>query len=274
VAGRPDISVIAVHKGMEEHVEALLASLFPLPEAPVAEVILVSDSSEEFRAALARSYPSLVIVPTGEPFGIARYRNLAIERSRGRYVLSLDADVTVFPDTLARTVEFMDGHPDAGCAGGRLLSPDGTTQPSGRRFYTFGSMIFRRTPLGRWFPNGRVMRDYLMLDWDRRDERVVDWVGGGFFVMRRELLDEIGAFDERFTYAMEDIDWCLRVRQAGSKTYYMPEARVVHVPHDAAQPSRRLLSWFGVEHLKAMVRYHHKHGWRRALRRGRELREP
>jgi N-acetylglucosaminyl-diphospho-decaprenol L-rhamnosyltransferase len=260
----PDVSVAIVHKGMEGDVERLLATLFPLPGRPSAEVILVSNSAGEFRAALMQRYPALVIVPTDEPFGMARYRNKAIERARGRYIVHLDADLTVLEDMLDETVRFMDAHPEAGCAGGQQVSPDGVIQPSGRRFYTFGSMLFRRTPLQRWFPQSRVVRDYLMLDWDRTSERAVDWVSGAFFVMRRAMLDEIGAFDERFTYGMEDIDWCMRVRLSGSKTLYMPRARVVHVPH---QSSNRFLSWSWREHLKSTVRYHEKHGWRGAMRR-------
>lgn len=256
-----DVSVLIIHEGMESHVDRCLASLFLLPAEPSAEVILVSNSAPEYRSGLARTYPDLVIVPTAEPFSVSAYRNRGIAVARGRYVLALDADTTVFEDALAKIVAFMDAHPDAGVAGGQLLTPAGEIQPSGRRFYTWGSMIYRRTPLERLLPDSQVLREYLILDWDRTTEREVDWVGTGFYCMRRSLIDEIGPFDEAFRYGMEEIDWCLRAKLAGYKTYYSPDARITHYEHEGTQPSRRLFTWFGLQHIRSIVHYHNKHGW-------------
>lgn len=261
-----DVSVLVIHKGMEEHVDRCLASLFEDPgpvrrAKPTAEVILVSNAAADYQASVSGAYPELVLVATDEPFSVSRYRNLGIARARGRYVLALDADTAVFEDTLAAMVAFMDSHPDAGVAGGQLLFPDGGIQPSGRRFYTWGSMIYRRTPLERWFPDSPVLAEYLILDWDRTTEREVDWVGTGFYCMRRSLVDEIGPFDEGYRYGMEEIDWCLRASIVGYRTHFTPEARVTHYEHPGTQPSRRLFTWFGLEHVRSIVRYHNKHGW-------------
>ena len=106
----------------------------------------------------------------------------------------------------------MDAHPRCGVAGPRMVYPDGRSQPSRRRFPTVTGTIVRRTPLRKVVPQRR----HFHLDEPPPDEPVqADWMLGGFLLLRRSMLDELGGFDEGFRLYGEDIDLAYRAMQAG-----------------------------------------------------------
>ena len=102
--------------------------------------------------------------------------NRGIAEARGRYVLNLDSDTEVLPGSFERLVEFMDGHPECGAAAAKLINDDRSLQYSCRWFYPPAAILWRRTPLGRWFPDAAPVRHHLMMDWDHNDVREIDWM--------------------------------------------------------------------------------------------------
>ena len=147
--------------------------------------------------------------------------------------------------------------PSAGIVGAKLLFPDGSVQPSCRRFPTLSSVLVRRTPL-RWFmrESGANAR-HLMLDHTSSVPVEVDWLLGACLFVRRTAINDVGLMDEGYFLYVEDIDWCYRMHQAGWKVFWAPEAEVVH--HHLAVSDRRLFSWYSWIHLKSMARYYRKH---------------
>ena len=87
----------------------------------------------------------------------------------------LNPDIRVLPDALVNLIAFMDSHEDAALAGAKLLNEDGSVQDSCRRFYTFWTLVLRRTVLGRIFRNGGTIRRYRMRDFDHEESREVGW---------------------------------------------------------------------------------------------------
>ena len=138
--------------------------------------------------------------------------------------------------TLAR---FAAEHPRAGLVGPLVLWPDGTWQPSLRRFPTVLGTIWRRTPL-------RSLRDpyrHQVSHYGTRPDEPVqgDWLlGGACLLMRRAMLDELGGWDGGFRHYVEDIDLAYRAAQAGWERWLVPEAVVRH--DYAAVIDKRFLS--------------------------------
>jgi hypothetical protein len=152
-----------------------------------------------------------------------------------------------------------------------LTDEQGEVQVSARRFYTVRSLLMRRTPLGRLFPNSRALREHLMLDFDARSDRAVDWVIGGAMLVRREARQRVGPLDERFFLYFEDVDWCFRMWQAGWEVLYTPDSRMVHGHRRAsAQGAFRRAFWL---HVGSFLSFYEKWGlvlylfkrWRRPL---------
>ena len=127
-----------------------------------------------------------------------------------------------------------------GIAGPRATWPDGTWQPTRRRFPTVSGTLVRRTPLRRLFRPLERQRDHYLLDEDVGEPVEADWLLGAFLLMRRSMLEELGGWDEGYRHYVEDIDLCYRAMRAGWERWYVPAAVVVH---DWAQVTdRRFLS--------------------------------
>src|SRR2546421_256364 len=124
---------------------------------------------------------------------------------------------------------FADATPDAGIIGPKLLNRDGSLQYSCRSFPNMGAGFFRNTPLGRLFPKNRFTQDYLMSDWDHSTVRDVDWVSGAALLIRREVLEQTGGFDEGFFMYCEDVDLCYRAHELGWRVVYYPDSVIYHM---------------------------------------------
>ena len=158
---------------------------------------------------------------------------------------------------VAELVAFMDAHPRCGIAGPQMIWPDGTWQPSRRRFPTVSGTIVRRTPLRRLYPPYERQREHYLLD-ERPTEPVeADWMLGAFLLQRRTMLEEIGGWDAGYRHYVEDIDLCYRAMRAGWERWYVPAAVVTHAY--AAVIDRRFLSRHTLWHLRGMARFVRKH---------------
>ena len=167
-------------------------------------------------------FPAVTLIANTENLGFARANNQGIRASQGRYVVLLNSDTVVPPGALEALVAFMDAHPEAGVVGPRLLRPDGTPQP-----YAFGG----DPTLGYLLRRGvnRLLFRRPLHDWATDAIQEVDWVSGACLMARRAAIDQAGLLDETIFMYFEDNDWCLRIRQAGWKVYYNPQAAITHI---------------------------------------------
>jgi hypothetical protein len=162
------------------------------------------------------------------------------------YFLLLNADTLVHPGALEALVRFMDEHPLAGVAGSRLEWPDGTVQGSPFRFHGIATEFDRGLRLG--------IVSALLSRWAEvmpapTHACTVDWVSGASMIIRRKVIDAIGALDEGLYTYFDDIDYCLNARRAGWQTWFVPQSRVIHLEGastgiSAKQLKRRPDYWF------------------------------
>jgi GT2 family glycosyltransferase len=123
----------------------------------------------------------------------------------------------------------MASHPHAGAAGGKLVNPDGSFQLAcARRPPNALDYLFLASRLAHLFPQSKIFHRNWYPDWDRNDTRQVEVISGAFFVVRRDVLDEIGLFDEDFFFLGEDIDLCIRVRRSGWQIWYVHDVEILH----------------------------------------------
>ena len=151
----------------------------------------------------------------------------------------------------------MDAHPRCGIAGPQIRWPDGTWQPSRRRFPTVAGTIVRRTPLRRLSPPYENQREHYLLDEVPTEPVEADWMLGAFLLQRRTMLEEIGGWDAGYRHYVEDIDLCYRAMRAGWERWYVPAATVTHAY--AAVIDKKFLSRHTLWHLRGMARFARKH---------------
>jgi GT2 family glycosyltransferase len=198
--------------------------------------------------------PGVEAVHNDEPAGFAANLNRGFALTTAPLVLSVNPDALPQPGAVPTLAAFMDAHQRCGVAGPRMEFPDGSWQPSRRRFPTVGGTIVRRTPLRRVLSQRR----HLHLDERPPDEPVqADWMLGGFLMLRREMLDELGGFDEGYRLYGEDIDLQYRAMRAGWERWYVPQAVVRH--EHQATTDKRWLTRRTLWHWAGVVRFVRKH---------------
>jgi len=243
------VSAVVVSHGHADELARSLPALTP----QVDETLVIANLP-----ASVRDVPEGVrVLESPRPQTFAANVNLGIASTSGEYVLVSNPDAIPEPGTVANLVEFADAHPACGIAGPLMRWPDGTWQPSRRRFPTVRGTIVRRTPLRRLRPPYETQREHYGLD-ERPTEPVqADWMLGAFLLMRRTMLEEIGGWDAGFRHYCEDIDLCYRAARAGWERWYVPGAVVTHAY--AAVIDRRFLSRHTLWHARGMARFVRKH---------------
>ncbi len=223
-----DLSVVIVSYNTREMLRACLCALPAAAEGLEFETFVVDNASPDDSAGMvAAEFPQVHLIANTDNPGFARANNQALALSKGRYVLALNPDTEAEPGSLTALVRFMEAHPEAGACGPKLLNSDGSLQHNGRRFPTpwreflgvSGLRNLNRAAFDRVLEYGRDNFDV---------ECEVDQVSGACLLVRRAVMEQVGMFDEDFFMFYEEIEWCWRIRRAGWKVYYVPQARVVH----------------------------------------------
>lgn len=213
---------------LTECVRSLLASTVPVG-------IVVSDNGSQddsiaYLRASVTDAPQLSVIENGENLGFAKANNIALARCRNDYVLVLNPDCIVEPDTLEKMIGVMEQHPEAGMASCLVINPDGSEQAGCRRFVPtpWRSMV-QVLHLHQIIKNHPRFRSFTMagLPLPRAPEPV-EAISGAFMLVRREAFETVGLMDENYFLHCEDLDWCMRFRQAGWKILFVPQVRVVH----------------------------------------------
>ena len=265
-----DLSIVIVTHNSSTQVALCLESLEAHPPTGSFEILVVDNaSSDGTPEMIAERFPSVRLSRNTCNAGYSKGVNQGIESSRGRHILVLNPDIVVIEGSIDNLIRFLERTPDAGIAAAKLVYPDGRLQYTCRRFYNFTVLLLRRTVLGKIFPNARLLREHLMMDYDHESARKVDWVIGACMLVRREAIEQVGSMDERFFLYFEDIDWCYRMGKHGWAVYYVPESVMVH-SYERSSAKSVFRKPFLI-HILSMLRYAEK--WNRVfyfLRRHRE----
>lgn len=194
-----------------------------------AELWVVDSASSDGSAAMvARRYPQVHLIACDSNVGFTAGNNLALQRCDSRYLLLLNPDTQIVGDALSSMVDYMERHPDIGLLGPQLRYPDGTPQPSRRRFPNLAMALMESTLLEQWWPNNRWARAYRFADAPADVIQPVDWVTGACMVVRRAAIARVGLLDEDLFMYSEELDWCRRLADDGWRVIYYPCAVVVH----------------------------------------------
>jgi N-acetylglucosaminyl-diphospho-decaprenol L-rhamnosyltransferase len=259
-----DLSIVILNYNTREPLRACLESLHgegstSFSGGPLeAEVLVVDNASDDGSADMvAREFSWVTLLRSPRNGGFADGNNQALRRIRGETALVLNPDTLMPHGAIRQLLACLSAHPEAGVVGPKLLRPDGTMHLACRRsFPTPAVAFYRLTGLSRLFPRSPSFGRYNLTFVDPDQALEVDSVCGACLLIRRTVIERIGYLDERFFMYGEDLDWCLRTRQAGWTVRYEPGIVVQH-QHGAASRQRALRTTYHV--FRAMDLFYRKH---------------
>lgn len=257
-ADRPVISVVIVNFNggplLSEAVRAVLRSSVPVE-------VFVSDNGSKDGSLMPlsslRTDPRLRIIENRVNLGFSRGNNVALKQAVGDYVLLLNPDCLIQPDTLASMLTAMADYPQTVMAGCLIRNPDGTEQAGCRRNVPSPwRTLVRVLNLNKLFPHHPRFRHIALTHEPLPDKPVfLEAISGAFMLIQRDALVQIGLLDEGYFLHCEDLDLCMQFHRMNRPILFVPGVEVIHYKGScsAGRPIRIL--WY--KH-KGMVRFYRK----------------
>ncbi len=228
-----ELSIIIVNWNTDDLLKRCLESIFRYGKSIDYEIIIIdnnsNDRSQEIIEQLNNPVNSkLRAIFNKQNLGFAKAVNQGIRVANGNYILLLNPDTELEENTLKNIIEWMGKTPHCGVCGGKILNPDSTMQPSVRRFPDLFSQSLVLLKIHQFLIKISPLKKYFALNFDYSKSQEVDQVMGAFFMIKKEVIDQIGFFDENFFLWFEEVDFCKRAKETGWKIYYYPGAEIIH----------------------------------------------
>ena len=221
-----DLSISIVNINGRDLLGNCLQSIYRATSLINFNIYVVDNASTDGSIEMVlQEFPDVQLIQTDRILPFSINHNLVLRKAEGRYILLLNNDAVVLEGTLDRLVEFLDEHPDGAIVGPMELDAAGKFHSSYGKFPTLLSQLILLSGLSSWvygpyYPSHSPE--------ESQETRSVDWVGGACLMVRREAMRQVGLLDEELRLYGEETDWCYRMKQAGWKVYYCPEAKFLH----------------------------------------------
>ncbi len=233
------LSIIIVNYNVKEFLQNLLHSIDKSAQNISHEIIVIDNASDDGSVEfLQKNFPSVKLILNKENLGFGKANNIGMKMAAGKYFLLLNPDTLLSENTISEMINFFERTPDAGLAGCKILNPDGSLQLACRRSFPGPWTSFCKvTGLSSFFPKSKIFARYNLTYLDEDKTYEVDAISGSFMVMKKEVYEKAGGFDEDFFMYGEDLDLCYRIQKAGYKVYYVHSTQIIHYKGESTKRS-------------------------------------
>ncbi len=225
------LSIVIVSYNVQELLDKCLKSIYIASKNIDHEIYVVDNNSQDgTKELIINKHPRVRLIANTHNIGFSKANNQAIKFAKGEYVLILNPDTVLMPDTLVKMLKFMD-QKDAkvAIATCKIELPSGLLDRDCRRsFPTPARALTHFTGLSKIFRGTKIFDSYYMGYISINQETEVDACVGAFMFIRRKILKEVGNFDEDYFFYGEDLDLCYRIRQHNYKIFYTPITKIIH----------------------------------------------
>ena len=237
-----ELSVIIVNWNGAEFVGKCLQSVFESKFNKPWEVIVVDNNSSDKSVEIIKQFPQVIAIENKENVGFGAANNQALKQATGKFVFLLNPDTQIFPDNLEKLVEKIEEEEKIAIVAPQLVNENGSLQKEIGTFPGLVDSILVLLKLHR-LP---FFKDLVYPKVDYSQEQEAEHLMGSALLIRREVLDSVGVFDEHFFLWFEETDLEKRIKEAGWKLIYYPQVRVVHLLSKSIKqvgPLKRQLMW-------------------------------
>jgi GT2 family glycosyltransferase len=256
------LSVIIVNYNVKFFLEQCLYSLLKaidnLPSLADAEVIVFDNaSSDGSRDFFINKFQNVQFIWHNENLGFAKANNRALSLAKGKYILFLNPDTILSEDALYKSIDYLESQAGSGALGIRMIDGSGNFLPESKRgFPTPAASFYKLSGLISLFPSSKKIAAYYAGHLSEHENNEIDVLSGAYMLVKKEVLDKTGGFDEAFFMYGEDIDLSYRIQKAGYKNFYFADSTIIHFKGESTnQNSARYVKIF----YQAMNIFVHKH---------------
>jgi GT2 family glycosyltransferase len=256
------LSVIILNYNVRYFLELCVLSVQKAIQGMDAEIIVVDNNSSDDSCAMIRlRFPDVSLIENKENLGFPKGNNIGVAQAKGEYICILNPDTVVAGDTFEKVLAFAEKQSDLGIVGSKLIDGTGNFLPESKRGIPTPWVAFTKIfGLYRIFPNTGLFNKYYAQHLDQNHTGKVDILVGAFMVMKRDLYNELGGFDENCFMYSDDIDLSYMALQKGKSNYYFNETTVIHYKGESTikdgtymKRFQEAMNFFYKKHFKASV---------------------
>jgi len=261
-----DLSIIIVTYNNEREIEQCLSSVKFAIQSLRAQLIIIDNDSGDNTVTLIKNQKSLFkrfnLIENNFNFGFTKAVNQGLKQATGNYVLLLNPDTKILPDTFKKLFPLFKKDEQIGIIAPQFLNADGSIQPSCRRFPRHRDVLFHILGLTYVLPHHKIFNYWKMGDFDHAATRYVDQPQGAFLLTHRKALEQVGLLDEQFPMFFSDVDWCRRQIENRWKILFTTEVNIIHHKGRSVYQNRVPLIWSShISFYRYLKKYYPKGLW-------------
>jgi GT2 family glycosyltransferase len=252
------LSIIIVNYNVRFFLEQCLYSVRQAGKGLDVETVVIDNHSTDGSAPYLRPrFPEVRFILNDTNSGFAKACNEGLKLASGQFILFLNPDTILAEDSLRKSLAFFEDHADCGALGVHMIDGSGKfLKESKRSFPSPQTSLFKLSGLARLFPRSRLFSRYHLGHLDPAQDHEVDVLAGAYMMIRKEVLDKTGSFDEDFFMYGEDVDLSYRIQKSGYRNYYFAGTTIVHFKGESTK--RGSLNYVRMFY-QAMSIFVHKH---------------
>ncbi len=178
---------------------------------------------------IEKEFPDVRLIRNPDNKGFGAANNIAIRLSNAKYVFCLNTDTLLLDNSVKQFFDYMENNPDVGACGGMLLDKNKNPANSIGRFPNTNRLLFSLFGLRFIFPNYYKKHYSLCKIPTFTEETQVNSITGADLFLRKNITDNLGAFDEQFFMYFEETDLCYRIQKSGYKVMCLPQIKIIHL---------------------------------------------
>jgi GT2 family glycosyltransferase len=262
----PSLSIVIVSFNTKDILKECLVKLFAYAKHLTTEVIIIDNHSHDGSQDMIREeFPEARLIESSVNLGFAAANNLGFRLARGRYIVLLNSDAFIHEDSLQKAFKHMEDNPLIGLGGGQLISRDGSWQPSARMLPSLLNDFLHMSGLAAKYPHSRFFGRADGTWISPMISRKCGWVPGAFAIVRKEVLEKVNYFDEKFFLYYEEVDLCQRISHLGYDIWYWADVIITHLGGESSKTVKHLsLTSAGTQltlwRMRSQLLYYRKHG--------------
>lgn len=251
------LSVIILNYNVRYFLELCVLSVESALENIDSEIIVVDNNSQDNSCEMIKTrFPNVKLIQNSQNTGFPKGNNIGVDEAKGEYICILNPDTVVAEDTFEKVLEFAKKQQNLGIVGVKLIDGTGNFLPESKRGIPKPWVAFTKiSGLHKLFPKSALFNKYYAQHLSENQTGEVEILVGAFMVLKKELYQEVGGFDENCFMYSDDIDLSYMVLQKGKTNFYFHETTAIHYKGESTIKDGTYMKRFQ----EAMTFFYRKH---------------